>query len=270
MHGTTRRCAQNAWAGQSKAAASARWLNGLPCRRADGAEAQYGTHVLHERSCFVVVPPFVALYRARLCEAVCDSRSACKAVERTESSCSSSQDARWKCSEHEKYFLSFARENDARHVCCSFAGVHKALPEAGGGSSAAPKYLTALQVPNWTGQSSCKRLCTARLRECGPQGRLSPEAEGQYPDSAIMDQIAASYVAPEGRYSETTETVIPARTSGYRAADVQPEDHAEKLSNLLEQNCQSMRRQMMVRHPPPNQHQGFVSVKSSSLIQCLV
>jgi hypothetical protein len=58
----------------------------------------------------------------------------------------------------------------------------------------------------------------------------------------VLDQIARSYISPQAGYTEETESVLP---SAYGVHD-EPQDHGEKLSNLLEQNSAMMRRNMMV------------------------
>jgi hypothetical protein len=67
---------------------------------------------------------------------------------------------------------------------------------------------------------------------------------------SIMDQIARSYVGSDAKYPlDPTERVLPVSPSpppDHLNGPEYPEDHGEKLSILLEQNCTMMRRNIMV------------------------
>lgn len=65
----------------------------------------------------------------------------------------------------------------------------------------------------------------------------------------MIEQIARSYLEPEPQLEvdEPTECVMPESTSYTASRPVYPEDHGEKLAQLLEQNSAMMRRNMMVR-----------------------
>jgi hypothetical protein len=81
-------------------------------------------------------------------------------------------------------------------------------------------------------------------------GLIISLVQAEYPKS-IMDKIARSYVGSEAKYPlDATETVLPVSPSPppelFNGSEY-PEDHGEKLSVLLEQNCTLMRRNIMVR-----------------------
>ena len=66
----------------------------------------------------------------------------------------------------------------------------------------------------------------------------------------VLDRIAHSYVGTDGKYTEEVESVVPsAAVYGSSSQHEEPEgvDHMEKLSSLLETNCQTLRRNMTVR-----------------------